>query len=60
MRKSAKGISCFIRFLQPSYSSAQQLFSLSQDILDASQLKAGKFQLNIEEFEIRELVKDIV
>ncbi len=46
--------------VQAAYRSAEGLLALLNDILDFSRLEAGKLQLEQREFELRELVENVV
>ena len=46
--------------VQTAYRSAEGLLALLNDILDFSRLEAGKLQLELREFDLRELVESVV
>ncbi|EAS00133.2 phospholipid-translocating P-type ATPase, flippase family protein (macronuclear) [Tetrahymena thermophila SB210] len=48
------------QYLKPALTSAKQLNSMVNDLLDLAQLKAGKFSLNMESFNLQELISQIV
>ncbi|KAL4478637.1 hypothetical protein ABPG74_006872 [Tetrahymena malaccensis] len=48
------------QYLKPALTSAKQLNSMVNDLLDLAQVKAGKFSLNMESFNLQELISQIV
>jgi len=49
-----------VRTIRRSVSDVQQMTRLVEDLLDRSQLEAGKFLLRLEDLDLAELVRDIV
>ena len=47
------------QFIQPALSSSKYLMNMLQDILDMTQIKAGKFRLNNLEFDLTLFLRDI-
>jgi len=47
------------QYIQPALSSGKYLMNMLQDILDMTQIKAGKFSLNCIDFDLNLLLKDI-
>ena len=47
------------QFIEPALSSSKYLMNMLQDILDMTQIKAGKFRLNNIEFELTLFLRDI-
>ena len=47
------------QYIQPALSSGKYLMNMLQDILDMTQIKAGKFSLNLIDFDLSLLLKDI-
>jgi len=47
------------KFAQTAYSSAESLLGVINDILDFSKIDAGKVELNVADFDLREIVEDV-
>ena len=52
-------VSAYETYIQPALSSGKYLMNMLQDILDMTQIKAGKFKLNYLDFDMNMLLKDI-
>lgn len=52
-------IKVYEHYIKPAFNSGKYLMNMIQDILDISQIKAGKFKLQIIEFDLNLLLKDI-
>ena len=46
--------------LQRVYGSAKHLLALINDVIDISKIEAGKFEVNVEEFELNEVIREAV
>ena len=52
-------LSAYETYIQPALSSGKYLMNMLQDILDMTQIKAGKFKLNYLDFDMNMLLRDI-
>jgi signal transduction histidine kinase/DNA-binding response OmpR family regulator len=53
------GLEQFIPDLNKIRTAGKQLLALINDILDLSKIEAGKLELHYEEFDVREMIKDV-
>ena len=53
------GLSQFVPDLKKIRTAGKQLLALINDILDLSKIEAGKVELHFEEFDLREMIRDV-